>query len=92
MTRIKPKERSGEEKLGIVLEYLSGKPASELCRKHNMSEGTLTKWRERVMTAGAAALSGRRVMENPVETENGQLKEALAEAMLRIQTLKKMQR
>jgi DNA-directed RNA polymerase specialized sigma24 family protein len=52
MARIKAKERSPEEKLGIVLEFLRGTPASELCRKHGMSEGTLNKWQDRVLARG----------------------------------------
>jgi transposase InsO family protein len=38
MARIKPKERSAEEKLGIVLELLKGTPAYEPCRKHKFIE------------------------------------------------------
>jgi putative transposase len=92
MARIKAKERSPEEKLGIVLEFLRGTPASELCRKHGMSEGTLNKWRDRMLAAGTAALSGKRILENPLEAENQQLKEALADLTLRVQVLKKIQR
>ena len=92
MARIKPKERSAEEKLAIVLDYLRGTVAYELCRKHGISEGTLSKWKFRVLTAGASALTGKRMVTDPAQAENQQLKEALADAMVTIQILKKIQR
>ena len=92
MARIKSKERSPEEKLGIVLDYLGGTAAYELCRKYGISEGTLSKWKAKVLSAGASALTGKRMVADPSQAENQQLKEALADAMLTIQILKKIQR
>lgn len=96
MARIRPKERSAEEKLGIVLNLLRGDAtAAELCRRHGMSEGTLGKWRERFLSAGEAALASGRMKDSAsrlLEQENLALKEALAESVLRHELLKKTRR
>jgi hypothetical protein len=57
-----------------------------------MSEATLNKWRDRVLSAGEAALSGKQLNTHPAEIENEQLKEALIDASKMIQILKKIQR
>lgn len=92
MAKIKAKDISPDERAAIVLAYLGGTPAAELVRRHQISEATLNKWRDKFIQGGQAALlNGRRSNEaSAAEQENQQLKEALADAMLRIQVLKKL--
>ena len=93
MARIKAKERSTEEKAAIVLALLNGTRASELVRKHSVSESALSKWRTRFIEGGRAALAvSRRGVSgagSELEAENRQLKEALADAVVRNELLKK---
>lgn len=93
MARIKARERKGEEKARIVLSFLRGEAkASELCRRYKVSEATLGKWRERFIAGGEVALSKRSGGRSELEEENEQLKSALAEAVLRLEIQKKLQR
>ena len=62
--------------------------AYELYWKHGISEGTLRNWKAKVSLAGAPAITGKRMVTDPVEAGNMQLKEALADAMLTIQIQK----
>ncbi len=93
MAKITPKERSVEEKTAIVLALLRGEAtAAELCRRHTVSENTLYKWRERFLAAGQQALANGRAKQSAVsalQQENQALKEALVEAVLRNELLKK---
>jgi len=79
-----------------VLSLLRGDAtAAELCRRHGMSEGTLSKWRERFLGTGEAALVGGRTKDNAtslLEQENQALKDALAESVLRHELPKKTRR
>ena len=94
MARIRPRQWSSEEKTALVLMLLRGEAtAAELCRRHGMSENSLYTWRERFLAAGQEALSNgkaKRGAASQVEEENRALKEALAEAVLRNELLKKM--
>jgi transposase-like protein len=96
MARIKAKERGADEKAAIVMALLSGTRASELIRKHNISESALSKWRMRFIEGGRAALAvSRRTFsgaDSALEAENHQLKEALADAVLQNEMLKKAYR
>jgi transposase len=92
MGKIKAKERSVDEKVSIVLAMLNGTSTAELVRQYRVTEVTLNKWRARFIEGGRASLaSGRRSrQETEVEVENRQLKEALAEAVIRNEVLKKI--
>ena len=73
------KSRYTEEQIvGIIQEYAAGAKASELCRRHGMSDATFYKWK--------AKYGGLRVCEvkrlKDLEDENGKLKKLLAESML----------
>jgi transposase len=93
MAKIRPKERSVEEKTAIVLALVRGEAtAAELCRRHGMSENTLYKWRDRFLAAGQQALANGRARQSAtsaLKQENQALKEALADAVLRNELLKK---
>jgi transposase-like protein len=93
MGRIKSRERKAEEKASMVLSLLRGEAkASELCRRYKVSEASLGKWRERFIAGGENALSKRGGGKSELEEENEQLKSALAEAVLKLEIQKKLQR
>ena len=60
--------------------------ASDLCRKHGISDATFYKWRSRF---GGMEISDARKLR-ALEEENRRLKKLLAESMLDASTLKEM--
>jgi len=92
MAKLKPKDWSPDEKTSIVLALLAGGSITELARTHGVSETTIYKWRDAFVEAGQAQLAaGRRKSSlHPVEEENRQLKEALAETVLKLELQKKL--
>jgi transposase len=90
MGKLKPKERSVEEKVAIVLSLLRGEAsAAELCRRYGTTENSLNRWRERFLEGGKAGLAGRKDEGlTALEMENRQLKEALAETVLKLEMQK----
>ena len=71
------KSRFTEEQIIKVLkEHAAGVSASDLCRKHGISDATFYKWRSRY---GGMEISEAR-----------KLKKLLAESMLDVSTLKEM--
>jgi putative transposase len=60
--------------------------ASDLCRKHGVSDATFYKWRSRY---GGMEISDARKLK-ALEEENRKLKKLLAETMLDASTLKEM--
>jgi putative transposase len=60
--------------------------ASDLCRKHGISDATFYKWRSRF---GGMEISEARKLR-ALEDENRRLKKLLAETMLDASTLKEM--
>ncbi|GEO83054.1 transposase [Pararhodospirillum oryzae] len=77
---------SEEQIIGILKEHQAGLGATELCRKHGISDATFYKWR--------AKYSGMEVSEakrlKALEDENARLKRLLADAMLDVSTLREM--
>jgi putative transposase len=81
------KSRFTEEQIIRVLkEHAAGLSATELCRKHGVSEPTFYKWRSRF---GGMEISDARKLKS-LEEENRRLKKLLAESMLDAATLKEM--
>ena len=81
------KSRFTEEQIIKVLkEHDAGLSASELCRKHGISDATFYKWRSRY---GGMEVSDARKLK-ALEDENRKLKKLLAESMLDVSTLKEM--
>ena len=81
------KSRFTEEQIIRVLkEHAAGLSATELCRKHGVSEPTFYKWRSRY---GGMEISEARKLK-ALEEENRRLKKLLAESMLDASTLKEM--
>ena len=73
-----------EQIIGIIREYEAGAKLSELCRRHNVSQTTLSKWRAKY--GGMTASDAKRL--KTLEEENRRLKQLLADAMLDNQALK----
>ena len=80
------KGRFTEEQIIKVLEHAAGMSASDLCRKHGISDATFYKWRSRY---GGMEISDARKLK-ALEEENRKLKKLLAESMLDASTLKEM--
>ena len=73
-----------EQIIGIVREYEAGSKLSELCRRHNISPTTFSKWRAKY--GGMAVSDAKRL--KALEEENRRLKQLLADTMLDNQALK----
>jgi len=81
------KSRFTEEQIIKVLkEHAAGLSATDVCRKHCISDATFYKWRSRF--GGMEVSDARRL--KALEEENRKLKKLLAETMLDASTLKEM--
>jgi putative transposase len=81
------KSRFSEEQIIKVLkEHAAGLSASDICRKHGISDATFYKWRSRY--GGMEVSDARRL--KALEEENRRLKKLLADTMLDAATLREM--
>ena len=85
-----------EEKIRIVLEGLRGEESiAELCRREGISPNLYYKWSKEFLEAGKSRLAGdtkREATSNEVSAlrqENEQLKQVVAELLLKNRKLKK---
>ena len=90
------KRYSGEEKIRIVLEGLRGEETvAELCRREGISESVYYRWSKEFLEAGKQRLVGdtkRQATSEDVKDlrrENEQLKQLVAELVLKNRVLKK---
>jgi len=90
------RKHTAEEKIRIVLEGLRGEDTvAELCRKEGMNTNLYYKWSKEFLEAGKAKLTGNTTRQagtkevKNLRQENGQLKELVAELMLRNKVMKK---
>src|SRR5580704_17821930 len=67
-----------EQIIKVLKEHAAGMSASDLCRKHGISDATFYKWRSRY---GGMEISDARKLKG-LEEENRKLKKLLAETML----------
>ena len=77
---------SEEQIIGILKEHQAGATATDLCRKHGVSDATFYKWRSRF--GGMEVSDAKRL--KALEAENAKLKKLLAEQMMDVATLKEM--
>jgi len=87
---------SADEKIRIVLEGLRGEqPISEICRREGIAATVYYKWSKAFLEAGKNGLTKDTLRDATSEevkkfkSENEQLKQSLAEAILEIQRYKK---
>lgn len=87
---------SAEEKIRIVLEGLRGEDSiAELCRREGINPNMYYKWSKEFLEAGKARLTGdtkREATSSEVDGlrhENEQLKQVVAELLLKNRVLKK---
>jgi transposase len=87
---------SSEQKILIVMEALRGEgTVAEICRKHGIHATVFYKWNKEFMEAGKKRLAGDTVREASsdevaaLRKENQQLKEMVADLMLRYEIVKK---
>ena len=67
-------------------EHTAGMSASDLCRKHGISDATFYKWRAKY--SGMEVSDAKRL--HALELENNRLKKLLAESVMDVSTLKEM--
>ena len=86
-----------EEKIAIVLEGMSGDESiAAICRREGIAQSVYYSWSKAFMEAGKVRLNGDTKREadssevTEMRKENAELKEALAEQMLRNRFLKKL--
>lgn len=87
---------TSEQKIQIVMEAMRGEmTVAELCRKHSIKDAQFYKWNKEFLEAGKKRLAGDTVREATSEEvadlrkENQQLKEQLADLVLRYDIVKK---
>ena len=87
---------SAEEKIRVVLEGLRGEMSvAELCRREGIASNLYYRWSKDFLEAGKKRLNGdtmREATSNEVKvlrSENRELKEVVAEMMLKNRVLKK---
>ena len=64
--------------IAILKEHEAGIPVAELCRKHGVSDASITKWKAKF--GGMEVSEAKRL--RTLEDENTKLKRMLADAML----------
>ena len=84
------KKRHSEEQIIQILREAEAKeiPIREVCKRHNISEQTLYRWRDKY--GGMEVADARRLKD--LESENAKLKRLVAEQMLVIDGLKEFSR
>jgi transposase len=87
---------SAEEKIRIVLEGLRGEDSiAELCRREGVNPNMYYKWSKEFLEAGKSRLTGDTKREasssevSALRQENEQLKQVVAELLLKNRVLKK---
>ena len=86
MKRKASKPRSVEQIIRILRQSDGGQTEAEICREHNIAEGTFYRWKKQyggMEVAEAKRLKG-------LEKETAELKKKLAEAMLDIRVLQEI--
>ena len=88
---------SAEEKIRIVLQGLRGEDSiAELCRREGLNQNVYYRWSKEFLEAGKQRLSGNTQREATsdevveLRKENNQLKQVLADTVLKIVVLKKV--
>src|SRR3954469_19961412 len=90
------KKYNAEEKIRIVLEGLRGEESiAELCRREGLNPNLYYKWSKEFLEAGKSRLTGDTTRQattdevSDLRRENEQLKQVVAELLLKNRVLKK---
>ena len=90
------RQYSAEEKIRIVLQGLRGEDSiAELCRREGLNQNVYYRWSKEFLEAGKQRLSGNTQREATsdevveLRKENNQLKQVLADTVLKNTVLKK---
>jgi len=75
---MKQKRYTTEQIIRILRQADSGQTIEEICREHNISEGSFYRWKKKYGDMDLA--DGKRLKE--IENENSELKKVVAELML----------
>jgi putative transposase len=75
-----------EQIISVLKEHQAGLSATELCRKHGISDATFYNWRSKY--GGMEISEAKRLKQ--LEDENAKLKRLLAEQMMDVATLREM--
>jgi putative transposase len=75
-----------EQIIGALKEHQAGLGATELCRKHGISDATFYNWRSKY--GGMEVSETKRLKQ--LEEENAKLKKLLAESVMDVSTLREM--
>jgi putative transposase len=75
-----------EQIIGVLKEHQAGLSATELCRKHGISDATFYNWRSKY--GGMEISEAKRLKQ--LEDENAKLKRLLAVQMMDVATLREM--
>ena len=83
---MKQKQHSTDEIIRILRQSDAGQPVEALCREHNISKATFHRWKRKY---GDMDLADARRLK-ALEKENAELKQMLAEAMLKNRVLEEV--
>ena len=86
MKRKASKPRRVEQIIRILRQSDGDQTVAEICREHNIAEGTFYRWKKQY--GGMEIADAKRL--KALEKENVELKKMLAEAMLDIRVLKEI--
>ena len=83
---MKQKRHTTEEIIRILREADAGKDLEAVCRKHNVSAASFYRWKKKF---GGMELKDARKYRQ-LEKENGELKQMLADSLLKIRVLEEV--
>lgn len=83
---MKGKRYSEEQIVRILKEVENGKPVSDVCREHGVSEQSVYRWRTKFGGLEVSDVQRLKLLED----ENGRLKKLVADQALDIQLLKEI--
>lgn len=81
---MKGKRYTEEQIIGILREIESGTPVADVCRKHNVSAWSISRWRKKY---GGMDVSDAKALK-ALEVENARLKRIVAQQAIDMQILK----
>jgi len=81
---LKGKRYTEEQIIGVLREIESGTPVADLCRKHNVSAWSISRWRKKY---GGMDVSDAKALK-ALEAENARLKRIVAQQAIDMEILK----